>query len=104
MRRIHGLIFSCASAALGLAQGLVSAREPDPKHALGDIDKVVEQALHTYQVPGLSIAVVIGDEVVHLKGYGYRDAEKKLPMEAETQMPIASITKQFTVAALGTLA
>jgi CubicO group peptidase (beta-lactamase class C family) len=29
--------------------------------------------------------------------------EKKLPMTAETQMPIASITKQFTVATLGTL-
>jgi CubicO group peptidase (beta-lactamase class C family) len=49
------------------------------------------------------VAVVVGDEVVLLKGYGFRDVEKKLPMTAETQMPIASVTKQFTVAALATL-
>jgi CubicO group peptidase (beta-lactamase class C family) len=83
----------------------LSASEPmpDPKPALSDIDSVIENALRSYKVPGLAVAVVVGDEVVLAKGYGFRDAEKKLPMTAETQMPIASITKQFTVAALGTL-
>jgi CubicO group peptidase (beta-lactamase class C family) len=51
----------------------------------------------------VAVAVVVGDEVVLSKGYGLRDVEEKLPMAAETQMPIASVTKQFTVAALGTL-
>jgi CubicO group peptidase (beta-lactamase class C family) len=79
------------------------ASEPEPKRALANIDIVIEQALQTYKVPGLTVAVVVGDEVVLLKGYGFRDLEKKLPMTPETQMPIASMTKQFTVAALGTL-
>jgi CubicO group peptidase (beta-lactamase class C family) len=47
------------------------------------------------------VAVVVGDEVVLAKGYGFRDVEKKLPMTPETQMPIASMTKQFTVARSG---
>lgn len=81
----------------------VNAKEPPPVEALKGIDSVIEQELKTFQVPGLAVAVVVGDEVVLSKGYGLRDVEKKLPMAAETQMPIASVTKQFTVAALATL-
>jgi CubicO group peptidase (beta-lactamase class C family) len=81
----------------------LAAKEPPPNHGLGDIDQVVEQELKTFQVPGVSVAVIVGDEVVLAKGYGLRDVDKKLPMTAETQMPIASITKQFTVAGLATL-
>ncbi|HVF71572.1 MAG TPA: serine hydrolase [Chthoniobacterales bacterium] len=79
------------------------AKEPPPAQALAGIDEVVDRELKTFQVPGVSVAVVVGDAVVLAKGYGLRDLEKKLPMSAETQMPIASITKQFTVAALATL-
>lgn len=79
------------------------AKEPPPAQALAGIDALIEQELKTFQVPGVAVAVVVGDEVVLSKGYGLRDVEKKLPMAAETQMPIASVTKQFTVAALGTL-
>lgn len=81
----------------------LSAKEPPPAEALKGIDAVIEQELKTFQVPGVAVAVVVGDEVVLSKGYGLRDVEKKLPMAAETQMPIASVTKQFTVAALATL-
>ena len=81
----------------------LNAKEPLPAEALKGIDPVIEQELKTFQVPGVAVAVVVGDEVVLAKGYGLRDVEKKLPMAAETQMPIASVTKQFTVAALATL-
>lgn len=81
----------------------LEAKEPPPAHGLAGIDPVIEEGLKTFQVPGVAVAVVVGDEVVLSKGYGLRDVEKKLPMTAETQMPIASVTKQFTVAALATL-
>lgn len=89
--------------ALLLALRVLQAKEPSPAQALAGIDAVIEQAVATFQVPGIAVAVVAGDEVVLSKGYGLRDLERKLPMTAETQMPIASVTKQFTVAALGTL-
>ena len=81
----------------------VFAKEPTPANALADLDPVIDQALKTFHVPGVAVAVVVDDEVVLSKGYGLRDVERNLPMTAETQMPIASVTKQFTVAALGTL-
>ena len=46
---------------------------------------------------------MVGDEVVLLKGYGLADIDGKRAMTPDTLMPIASVTKQFTVAALGTL-
>lgn len=81
----------------------LDAEEPPPAQALAGIDPVIEEGLKTFHVPGIAVAVVVGDEVVLSKGYGLRDVEKKVPMAAETQMPIASVTKQFTVAALATL-
>ena len=92
-----------AALLILLAAAGLQAKEPPPNHGLADIDQVIEQELKTFQVPGVSVAVVVGDEVVLAKGYGWRDVDKKLAMTAETQMPIASITKQFTVAGLATL-
>jgi CubicO group peptidase (beta-lactamase class C family) len=86
-----------------LVAGRVIAKEPPPNHGLDGLDAVIEQELKNFQVPGVAVAAVVGDEVVLSKGYGLRDVEKKVPMTAETQMPIASVTKQFTVAALATL-
>ena len=94
--------FLPAALLFGLATHLF-AKEPGPAKALGDLDATIEQALKTFNVPGVAVAVVVDDELVLAKGYGLRDVERKLPMTAETQMPIASITKQFTVAALATL-
>ncbi|HZJ14804.1 MAG TPA: serine hydrolase [Chthoniobacteraceae bacterium] len=95
--------FLLLAASFLVLAATLSAKEPPPQQALADIDPVIEQALKTFQVPGCTVAVVVGDDVVLSKGYGFRDVEKKLPMTPETQMPIASMTKQFTVAALGTL-
>jgi CubicO group peptidase (beta-lactamase class C family) len=92
-------VTTCAFTLLLLATSL-HAKEPPPAQALAGIDPIIEQGLKTFQVPGIAVAVVVGDDVVLSKGYGFRDVEKKLPMAAETQMPIASMTKQFTVAAL----
>src|SRR5881392_1248110 len=87
-----------AAALLGLFVAInVFAKEPPPNHGLDGIDEIIDRELKTFQVPGIAVAVVVGDEAVLAKGYGLRDVEKKLPMTAETQMPIASITKQFTV-------
>ena len=65
---------------------------------------MIEEALKSFDVPGCSVAVVVGDATPLLKGYGFRDVAKKQPMTADTLLPIASMTKQFVVAGLATLA
>jgi CubicO group peptidase (beta-lactamase class C family) len=73
------------------------------KAALAKFDAIVENGLKALKVPGASVAVIVGDEVVLAKGYGLRDVEKKLPMTADTILAIGSASKAFTVFSLGTL-
>jgi CubicO group peptidase (beta-lactamase class C family) len=55
-------------------------------------------------VPGMSIAVVKGGEIVYLGAAGYRDVEARLPATVETPFYIASSTKSFTGMAAAMLA
>ena len=72
------------------------------KPSLGNFDDFVNQALKEWKVPGIAVAVVQGDKIILLKGYGYRDLEKQLPVTPNTLFAIGSITKSFTVSTLGT--
>src|SRR5262245_39858022 len=84
------------------ATAAVAATRP-PAQAFQGFDAFVEKALADQKIPGATVGVVVGDEVVLLKGYGLADREGKRAMTPDTLMPIASVTKQFTVGALGTL-
>lgn len=71
---------------------------------LADFDAYVTRVMADWKVPGAAIAIVKDGKVVFSKAYGYRDVKNKLPVTDQTMFPIASITKSFTVATLGTLA
>jgi CubicO group peptidase (beta-lactamase class C family) len=55
--------------------------------------------LEAYGFSG-SLLVAKGGEVILDKGYGFADAQGKVPFTAETAFDIGSITKQFTAAAI----
>lgn len=48
------------------------------------------------QIPAVSIAVVINDEMVWSEAFGYADLELRAPAAAVTRFRIASISKAFT--------
>jgi CubicO group peptidase (beta-lactamase class C family) len=59
--------------------------------------------MKTFDVPGIAVAVVKDDKVIHSKGYGVRSLNTKLKMDENTLFGIASNSKAFTTAALGIL-
>src|SRR4029434_10628415 len=63
----------------------------------------MEMALKEWSAPGIGVGIVVGDKLVFVKGYGYRDYEKKLPITAQTMYTIASNTKLLTAVAAGFL-
>lgn len=71
--------------------------------ALEGFDKIATDALQALKVPGAAFAVVKNDKIVYLKGFGYKDVEKKLPVTPDTLFAIGSSSKAFTVFALGKL-
>jgi len=68
-----------------------------------EIDSLVERTLKTFDVPGIAVAVVKDNQVIHSKGYGVRSLNTKQKVDENTLFGIASNSKAFTTAALGIL-
>lgn len=79
----------------------VFGQQTDPK--LKGIEKELQQVLKDQQCAGFAVAVVKGNEVVYLQGFGYRDMEKKLPVTPNTMFAIGSSSKAFTASLMGIL-
>lgn len=54
--------------------------------------------------PGAAVLVVKDGAIVHSKGYGYAELESRRPITANTPFRLASVSKQFTAAAITVLA
>lgn len=99
------LRFTLLVACLFAATGAI-AETPAPQASAGSLDGLdayVQKVMAQWQVPGLAIAVVQDGKVVLAKGYGVRELGKPDKVDADTLFDIASNTKAFTAAALGTL-
>ena len=77
--------------------------EPEKNPEFEGFDELVEKILQDWKVPGVGIAVVKGTEVVLAKGYGYKNLEKKEPVDAETIFAIGSSSKAFASMAVALL-
>jgi CubicO group peptidase (beta-lactamase class C family) len=64
------------------------------------IDQIVSAAISRQAIPGLAILVAQHGQVIFARGYGLRDVADGLPVERATSFRIASISKQFTAAAI----
>ena len=70
---------------------------------LAGLDAYIEKTMKEWRLPGLAIAVVQGDRIIYMKGYGTREIGKDLPVDENTVFAIGSTSKAFTATALGLL-
>jgi D-alanyl-D-alanine carboxypeptidase len=72
-----------------------------PSGSLGSIvDGVVASEMKTQGLPGMTVAVARNGSVLYAQGYGYSDLGSCQPMQANAELQIGSVTKQFTAAAI----
>ena len=64
--------------ALVLSFSLLTAFSQDKR--IEGLDSFINRLLKDYKAAGLAIAIVEKNKIVLLKGYGYRDLEKKIPV------------------------
>lgn len=88
---------------LFLLQFSVLAKEGPKKFLLPNIDNLIERAMKTFEVPGLSIAIVKDGKILFTRGYGFKDLKRKEPVNSQTLFSIASNSKLFTAVAIGIL-
>jgi len=72
--------------------------------ALAGFDAFVEEVMAEWQVPGMVVGAVRGDDVILARPYGFVDEDGTLPVTERTLFHLGSITKSFTVTGLGMLA
>jgi len=70
---------------------------------LNNLDQYLEEAITQRKVPALGISVVVNNEIVYAKGFGYRDVQKKEQTTKDTIFPIGSSSKSFTSTAVAFL-
>ncbi|AZZ97018.1 serine hydrolase [Pseudoalteromonas sp. R3] len=96
----RGLI---AAALLTVMHTPVLAGQVTPKVNVAEVERAVVEAMETFHIPGIALAVVERSEVVLAKGFGVRHVAYPDKVDANTLFGIASNSKAFTAAALAML-
>ncbi|MFO8033622.1 MAG: serine hydrolase domain-containing protein, partial [Candidatus Bipolaricaulota bacterium] len=68
------------------------------------LDEVVRERMRRTRLPGLSMAVVRREEVLHTRAFGFRDLSRRLPASPHTVYGIGSISKSFAALSILKLA
>src|SRR5881398_3101112 len=63
--------------------------------AVQELEKLAQKKIQENAVPGLAIAVVFQDKAVYAKGFGVRDVNTKVPVDADTVFQLASLSKSI---------
>ncbi len=96
--RAIGFALLCLWITTAQAAELSSHQKVQGSIAL--LDRWLEAHQIYERVPGLSVGVVYGEELVWEAGYGYANVRRKTPATADTLYSICSISKLFTSIAL----
>jgi CubicO group peptidase (beta-lactamase class C family) len=90
-----------------LLQPIMFSSAQDERKPIGKLlngfENYVSKSMEDWKVPGVAVAIVRDSSIVFVKGFGYRDMEKKLPVTEKTLFAIGSCTKAFTAVAVGEL-
>lgn len=90
-------VFSIGLPQIGYAQTSVQKQVSDDLQSrLSAIEEKVEKRRGELGIPGMSLVIVKDDQVIYMKGLGYKDLEKKIAVTPDTQFAIGSATKAFT--------
>ena len=65
--------------------------------------QIVRAALAEQNLPGVSVAVGAGGEIVWAEGFGWANLENKVPVSPETRFRIGTASTALTSAAVGLL-
>jgi len=76
------------------------ARKSKVLESIPELEKQFAGYFEKQQLPGMAVGIVVADELVYARGFGFRDLDTKAPVDADTVFRIASMTKSFTALAI----
>jgi len=78
----------------------VDAAKGIPAPAIVRIETEIKTTMTREKIPGLSIAIVSGDQSAWTNGYGWADVENMVPATSATVYRLASVSKPITAVAV----
>jgi CubicO group peptidase (beta-lactamase class C family) len=101
------LLVAATSIALAAAGALIATRalarpaasRPAQDAAFDEIDRYLEQQIDSLNLPGAALAIVEGDQIVHLRASGQSGPHAEAPTP-QTPFFIGSLTKSITALAV----
>ena len=109
---VQALTFLTLCLAGGLLPAVVQAQTPqlaelhagdDYLEAVRASRDLIREMMDEAGVPGASVAVSVGDDVVWAEGFGWADLELGVPVTTLTKFRIGSVSKTMTASGLGLL-
>jgi CubicO group peptidase (beta-lactamase class C family) len=73
--------------------------QPAATATFDPVDRYVDTFVRQNHIPGLALAIVQNDQVVHLQGFGMADPSGR-PVTGQTPFEIGSVSKSFTALAV----
>jgi CubicO group peptidase (beta-lactamase class C family) len=101
MRRI--LLAAVGTVLLADAYPVHAQQRPPAAEARAATDRLVRAYMRDQRVPGVSIAIVVGDRLVYVRGFGWASLEDSVPVSTQTLFPSASTAKLLTATAVAQL-
>lgn len=90
-------VFFTALPQIGYAQTARSiVASADYSKQLQTIEDKLVARQKDLGIPGMSLAIIKDDQIIYMKGLGYKDLQNKIPVTPDTQFAIGSATKAFT--------
>ena len=97
MKRNHPVSAVLAGPLLWLAATTAGPVAAEPiRLDKQDFSARMEQIRKDWNVPGMAVAIVSRDGMIHAEGYGVRALGSAAPVDADTMFQINSMTKSFT--------
>ncbi|HEV7643209.1 MAG TPA: serine hydrolase [Pyrinomonadaceae bacterium] len=92
-------LFAVSLPQIGYAQAAAAPAAQtasDLQTRLAGIEEKLEKRRKELGIPGMSLVIVKDDQIIYMKGLGYKDFEKQIAVTPDTQFAIGSATKAFT--------
>ncbi len=96
-------IFSTFAAIMLWIASLTAQSSARTSFITDSLDRYIQQAMTSWEVPGVAVAIVKDGNIVLAKGYGAREIGKTDAVDEHTLFMIGSNTKAFTGTALAML-
>src|SRR5436305_12142564 len=89
------IVFTLLAFSFVTAQEKPHVTSEQVTRAIQEVEKLAQKQIQENALPGLAIAVVFQDKPVYAKGFGVRDTNTNVPVDADTVFQLASLSKSI---------